>query len=301
MQENKSAKVDNLMPGQAGPAIDYALAVDELLQLYTRIDLASVALPMVGFGSSILPFVKREPQRSTNDGHWNGDGFAFISIRPLVTRMLHGHFHRRLRALRQHVMLATAFSEDAAKVALARIDRAMDFWKPHITVGSILFGWLPILVGMVGSVAAVGTLFPRVDLGALFAHSWVVTAFGATIFWGLFLALYLFIFLGSAFAVKRGLMLGGKGRGAYYPNSLPGSGSYAQERKVLGGLGLAISEFPLDLVFAIPGSLFLVFGFKGIGDYIGPTAGLIFALLWVALSAVYYLIGWRRRKKLGRC
>ena len=300
MQANKPAKIDTSTPGQAGPAIDYARDVDELLQLYTRIDLAAVALPIVDFcGSSIL--LRRKPQRSTNDVFWNGDGFGVIPIRPLVIRMLHGHFHRRLRALRQHIMLATVFSEDAAKAALARIDRAMDFWKPRITVGSILFGWLPVLVGMVGSVAAVGTLFPKVDLGALFAQPWVVATFGATIVFSIILAIYLLIFLGSAFQVKRGLMLGGKGREACFPISLPGPGGYAQERKVLGALGLAVSEFPLDLVFGIPGLLLLVFGFKSIGDYFGPTIGLVLALFVGALFAAFHLISWRRRKKLGRC
>src|SRR5262245_16270160 len=142
MQANKPAKIDTSTRGPAGPAIDYAGAVDELLELYTRIDLAAVALPIADYIS--LHLRRWKPPVSANE--WNGDSLALISIRPLVTVMLHGHFHRRLRALRRHIMLATAFSEDAAQAALARIDRAMDFWKPHITVASILFTWLPILV-----------------------------------------------------------------------------------------------------------------------------------------------------------
>ena len=303
MQASMPAKVDTSTPGQAGPVIDYARTVDDLLQLYTRIDLAAVALPIVG--GPILGILRWKHPRSTNGGFWstfNGDGFVLISIRPLVTRMLHGHFHRRLRALRQHILLDTAFSEDAAKSALARIDRAMDFWKQHITVGSILFGWFPVVAGLVGSVIAVGkSLFPNVDLGAFFAQPWVVVTLIVTIVSLPFLALYLLAFLGSAFEVKRGLMLGGKGHEAYSPTSLPGPGGYAQERKILGALGLAVSEFPLDLVFNVPGMLFLVFGFKTSVDKFGPTNSLILTLLTATLFAAFELILWFRRKKLGRC
>ena len=96
-------------------------------------------------------------------------------------------------------------------------------------------------------------------------------------------------------------MLGGKGRDAYYPISLPRPGGYAQERKILGALGLAVSEFPLDLVFSIPGMLLIVFGSWTIGDLFSSTFGLVLALLTATPFAALVLISWFRRKKLGRC
>ena len=307
MQANSPAKIDTT-PGQA----DYARAVDELLQLYTRIDLAAGALRIVD-----VPIMRQivdvpiilATKRATSA--FLGEWLAFISIRPLITRVLHWHFHHRLRALRRHILLETAFSEDPAKAALARIDRAIDFWKKHITAGLILFAWIPALVAFAGSVIAVGkSLFPNVDLGAFFAQPLVImTGFSFV------LAVYLLIFFSSAFVVKRGLMLGGKGRDAYYPGLLPGAGGYAREREILGALGLAVSEFPLDLVFIIPVMLGGVFIFAdplgsiisrvlvwvfGDTDAFGSTFQVGF-LVWATFFAILILIIWFSRKKLGRC
>jgi len=137
--------------------------------------------------------------------------------------------------------------------------------------------------------------------GDFFEQPWVIAVVVAIGVLLMFSVLYIFIFLSSAFEVKRGLMLGGKGRDAYFPISLPGPGGYAQERKILGALGLAVSEFPLDLIFSIPFMLLLVFGSKAIGDYFGSTIGLILALLTATLLAAFELSSWFRRKKLGRC
>jgi hypothetical protein len=288
MQPSLAAKADTSPAGQPSQTIDYARTVDELLQLYTRIDMAAVDLPLVGFNTKFFKFLRQPPSPPANGGFWkrvkgsyNGDvEFALVSIRPLVTRMLRGHFRRRLRLLRQRILLETAFSEDPAGGALARIDRALDFWKRHITVGLILFGWFPLLVGPVTALAK--WLFPD-EVPLAFRSEWIEPTI-----WILFFSIfYLFIFLGSAFAVKRGLMLGGTGSDTYNPSSLPGQGGYGQERKILGPLGLTPSEFPLDLIFAIPLALFFA-----MGSYFGVA----FALLMVA----YGLISWIRRRKLGR-
>jgi hypothetical protein len=37
------------------------------------------------------------------------------------------------------MLLASAFAEDEGEPALARIVRALDFWKKRLTIGSIIF------------------------------------------------------------------------------------------------------------------------------------------------------------------
>ena len=139
MQANSPAKIDTT-PGQAGPVIDYARTVDELLELYSGLDQAAVALPRTDVGY----ISHRPPSR-----WWFQVGeVPFHSFyRPVVRSLLHWHFRRRLSALRQHILLETRFSEDAVKGALAKIDRAIDFWRLRITVGSVLFGWVLPLWG----------------------------------------------------------------------------------------------------------------------------------------------------------
>jgi hypothetical protein len=216
-----------------------------------------------------------------------------IAIRPLVVAMLHWHFRNRLLALRRHIALETRFSDDAAKGVLARLDRATDFWRRQITPGSILYGWILPLVG------PVTLLWSRVLPNTVLSPpSWLILL---TLFFSLF---YVLAFLTGAFVVKRGLMLGGVGHAAYDPSLLPGAGGYAREREILGPLGLAISEFPLDLVFLI-GSLVLtlwMLWMYGYGDeagdelYIQRSMLTLLTLLLIGLA----WFAWVRRKKLGR-
>jgi hypothetical protein len=113
-------------------------------------------------------------------------------------------------------------------------------------------------------------------------------------------------FLNGAFNVKRGLMLGGVGLAASDPDLLPGAGGYAQEREILGPLGLAISEFPLDLVFSIVSLVpFLwMLWMYGYGDEAGDE--LFFSIQRSMLTLLTLLMiglawfAWVRRKKLGR-
>jgi hypothetical protein len=287
MQASMPANVEALPSAQAAPVIDYSRTVDELLELYARIDLAAVALPFADWSTS-----GRWPLTVARAGEVNPG----IAIRPLVVAMLHWHFRNRLLALRRHIALETRFSDDAAKGVLARLDRTTDFWRRQITPGSILYGWILPLVG------PVTLLWSRVLPNAVLSPpSWLVLP---TLLFSLFYAL---LFLCGAFTVKRGLMLGGVGRAAYDPSLLPGAGGYAREREIIGPLGLAVSEFPLDLVFLIGAFvpyIWWMWWMYGYGDEAGdelvPTistlTGCIGTLLWIGLA----WFAWVRRKKLGR-
>ncbi len=62
---------------------------------------------------------------------------------------------------------------------------------------------------------------------------------------------YALFFLASAFMIKRGLMLGGEGRSAYFPGFLEGPGAYAKERQILEVTGIAEKEFPLGFALSL--------------------------------------------------
>ena len=239
MQASMPANVEALPSAQAAPSVDYATALDKLLHLYTGIDKAAVA----------LPFVSGSPgrqDRSLTRWKWQmGEiGTPFIFLRPVALGFLHWHFRNRLLTLRQHVLLETQFSEDREKATLAKIDRATDFWKQRATVGSILFSWIIPLGGPV--IAVWKWLFPN---AFWVPPSWFVPwAALSSLLWAL-------LVLRTAFAAKRGLMLGGRDHTVYRPYNLSGAGGYAQEREILGPLGLAKSEFPIDAM------LFMGWGF----------------------------------------
>jgi hypothetical protein len=169
----------------------------------------------------------------------------FIHVRPFAIGLLHWHFRSRLSELRRRILLETNFSEDRAKAALVKIDRSLDVWQQRTTVRSILFTWVLPLVGPL--TALWNWLFPG---DFLILPSWTRLA----VFFSLSYALSI---LATAFLVKRGLMLGGTDRAAYYPGFLPGQGGYGQEKAILKPLGLAVSEFPLDAAIFV-GSLVLV-------------------------------------------
>jgi len=317
------------------PASDYARAVDELLQLYTRIDMAVPSLPI----ASVMPFVKyiwgfikfefaligdillMVPInivvfiRNIFPGRWSYKCFSsrylktvagwlwmgectipFIVLRPLVIILLHWHFRNRLSAMRHQLLLETGFSEDAAKAALAKLDRAMEFWQQRTTAKSVILTWFLPLIG------------PFTQLWQFF----VPAAFVPAPTWGRFAAITSFTYalsiLASAFLVKRGLMLGETGRAAYYPGFAPGPGFYVQEKKILSALGLTVREFPLDIAVLAGGFLltFLTLGnqleaYEALGmSHVDPQFFFTEMVIIYAIFIPIMIVSWMRRKKLGR-
>jgi hypothetical protein len=223
-------------------------------------------------------------------------GRPFIFLRPVALGILHWHFRNRLLALRQHILLETAFSEDGAKATLPRIDRATSFWKQRATIGSILFSWILPLGGPV--VAAWKWLFPAAFWTP---SSWlVIWAALSSLAWAI-------LVLRTAFSAKRGLMLGGRDHEVYWPRNLSGAGGYAQEKEILGPLGLAKSEFPLDAIFFMGWGL--LYPILNSGTNIlaqphlepGPIRFLVsYTLLFVLPMWILVVLALSRRKKLGR-
>jgi hypothetical protein len=288
MQASMPAKVETSAPGQAGPPVDYARTVDELLQLYTRIDMAAVALPIADLTSRHTGKIGVRLKEQWR-GIWMGELFTPLCLRPLVTGILHWHFHHRLSALRQHILLETAFSEDGAKATLARIDRAVDFWRWRIGLGSILFTWVLPLSGPV--LALWHWAFPDAPLTP---PPWAVLAAA------LFSVAYAFAALASAFSIKRGLMLGGRGRAAYRPDLLPESAGYAREKEILGPLGLVVSEFPLDLALFLGYALLFPLAMYAIAPNDALPGFAVPAFIVVLVFLLVSKIVWTRRKELGR-
>lgn len=316
------------------PATDYAAVVEELLRLYTQIDKAASslsvasAMPLVRLFWSLIKFEFAVIGdfflivpinfavfiRNLFPGHWTYKSFSwrylkaawswfwmgefmmpFIFFRPFTISLLHWHFRGRLAQVRRQILLETSFSEDAAKPALAKIDRALDVWQQRTTFKSILFTWVLPLIGPV--TAAWNWFFPN---SFLIFPSWTRFAVLTSMSYALGI-------LATAFLLKRGLMLGGTGSAACYPGFLPGQGAYKNERDILRPLGLTVSEFPLDVVIFL-GSLALVpftsaaqlemYPVLQSTDYMSSslTIALWSAVPWLFIAGFALF----RRKKLGR-
>jgi hypothetical protein len=318
------------------PSRDYIHTVDDLLQLYSRVDKATASLPT----ASAMPFLKYTWTlvklyfaligdiilivpinvivfiRNIFPGRWSYKCFSCrylkavgcwiwtgecylptLFLRPLTIGLLHWHFRRRLSVLRHQLLMETGFSEDAAKPALAKIDRAMDVWQQRTTFRSIVLVWfLPLM----GPVTQAWQSFVPVGLmpSPLWARYAAILSFS-----------YALAFLGTAFLVKRGLMLGATGPDAYYPGFVPGPGGYLQEKTILSSLGLKVREFPLDSAILVGGFLLGFLTYKNQLDFFNEL-GIMnnqpqFSHLWVqfAIVVIYIpivVVSWIRRQKLGR-
>jgi len=230
---------------------------------------------------------------------WVGEySVPFIPFRALTIFLLHWHFRGRLSMFRRRVLLETRFSEDIAKTAFAKIDSALNFWGQS-SPARIFLTWGPPLIGLL-----------PIELVKFMSPSRFPP-------WGQLLAIFSFGYLLaiplSAFVAKRGLMLGGAGREAYYPGFLQGSGYYTREREVLSAIGLATSEFPLDIALIIASLFFTQLTYSqqmegGLVELLGwlglpvpvesPSLALRISsiIVVVTISAIALV----RRKKCGR-
>jgi hypothetical protein len=98
-------------------------------------------------------------------------------------------------------------------------------------------------------------------------------------------------------------MLGGNGRAALNPVSLPGSGGYGQERDILRAFGVEKSEFPLDAALMLGWLVLSMFGMIVSswehGDEMRFVSVLFFLPIFL-LFGVMIFIALNRRRKLGR-
>jgi len=176
---------------------------------------------------------------------WRGEGtaVALVVIRPLVCTLLASHFRRRLHLVRRRLYLDEGLPTDVQAPLLDQLDQALRHWKAP-SVGHIIVTYgLPaagLLIAVFPSIA--GGHFVRSEraIGSVrFAVSGSLT-FGSL--------LYIIMFTMSAFVAKRGVMLGGAGRGSSYPTSIKGAGAYGEERRILALVGIASRELPLALL-----------------------------------------------------
>jgi|GEM_PF-4227446 len=292
----------NHASAQPGPnaSVDFTSSVEELLKLYVDVEKTAMRLSFIG------------PSFWQRPADWEWKGLSKVTamgeinrrtyLRPLVIGMLHWHFRNRLMAVRKMILLETRFSESAAKNCLERIDRAIDFWRLRITIGSILFGWFIPLAGPATAIwkwvvpQSVVILPPEVI--------WIVCTSSA---------FYCLLFLTGSFVTKRGLMLGGSGFAASNPYLFTEPGGYAREREILGPMGIAVSELPIDLICATASvciiALFQLAFFPFLNysvlvqssDLVSVISALGGSLIMAALVVWKFIVRpWRRRKSLGR-
>jgi hypothetical protein len=222
--------------------------------VYLLLDAFLIPLNFVIFVRNLLP--GRWSYRSFSGPYlkyaalwvWHGESpqSAFVVVQWLVTSLLHLHFRSRLSLLRRRIHLENKLTAEEQARILARIDRILEGWQgPRIITGFFAYG-LP-LAGFLLELYR--------GFGAIQLPAWTREA-------GLLLLIYAPSVVGTAVMLKRGLMLGGTDRSIYFPGTLVGRGAYAEEARILGALGLARREFPLDLVLFLVGiglSMGLVF------------------------------------------
>jgi hypothetical protein len=226
---------------------------------------------------------------------WSGESsIILLQIRPLTIFFLHWHFRSRLSTLHHYLLLETSFSEDPAKAAIAKIDRAKAFWGQS-SFGSIILTWIIPLLGPFIEVVKLVVPFSLPQWGSAVA----IISVG-----------YILNFPVSAFMAKRGLMLDGSGSTALYPGLLPGSGQYGRERDLFSSLGIKVSEFPIDITLLIIGAIFTfityrlqfqLYGFLyNTASWSPETNVLIGRAIGTPFSVALVIVVWLRRQRLGR-
>ncbi|MBO4224889.1 hypothetical protein [Bradyrhizobium neotropicale] len=195
---------------------------------------------------------------------WRGEAPTSpgIFVRPFLKIFMRGHFDRRLRRLRAEILLRDELSDATRSALLARLDAALERWKPaplQALFFSVLFpavisfpswwkAWTELLksFGIHIPTELVGNVVPNISPILL-------------IFFGATACSYALTIPTTGFMAKRGLFIGGEVDMICFPGRQEGCGAYRKEREILGGVGLHACESPIDLWllgFAVVLSLF---------------------------------------------
>jgi hypothetical protein len=197
---------------------------------------------------------------------WRGEAptTPSIFIRPFLNIFMKGHFDRRLRRLRSEILLRDELSDATRSALLARLDAALERWKParfQVFLFSALFpavfsfpngwkAWIELLKSL-------GFQIPADLAGNL------VVSPGVAIIFAMLAIGYILTIPITAFMAKRGLFIGSEGDMIYFPGGQAGCGAYLKEKEILHGVGLHAREPSVDLwllAFAVMVSLlFLLF------------------------------------------
>jgi hypothetical protein len=184
---------------------------------------------------------------------WRGEPptAPFIFIRPLLNLFMKGHFENRLRRLRSELFLRDGLSDAARSAAVGRLDAALERWKTPRFTTVFFTALLPGIISipswskqLIEFAEWLGIHLPTDKVVGFVSRS---ASTGGLIFLGLMSIGYLLAVPATAFLAKRGLFIGRDPGRICFPGGQGGSGVYAQEREILGRVGLRVHEAPLDL------------------------------------------------------
>jgi hypothetical protein len=220
--------------------------------------------------------------------------------------LLSSHFRRRLFAIRRRLLIDRRFGQIKEEI-LSEIDCGLKLWESPTAITMVFTYIFPT----VGLITTVWDKFGPSDL-----PTWAK-------YIGYFSISYVLGLLVTAFIVKRGLMLGGSGRSAYFPGALEQPSAYAEEKDILDMFRIVMRELPMDvIVFTIGIIMSLLFidmqiqVTQGMTNWINqynfdgprivgkttPDAHEMFIMQICAniTFAILVLVAWRRRIALQR-
>jgi hypothetical protein len=210
-----------------------------------------------------------------------------VVLRWPVTTMVSRHICRRLLLTRRLLALDDGLGDEDRERLVARIDKALPLWQQR---GLFAQAYTALL-----ALGGISTLAPAAH--ALRKHGPLSIPAIAWLILGLFCLLPI---VPGLFGVKRGLMLGGRGRDAYFPGCVPSRNVYDIEDRMLRLIDLRRREFPADLVWSLVYPAFFTVVAVGLateGDAGGAIVYSVFAAVYLLFTA--FLI-WRRAVS-GRC
>lgn len=311
---------------------DYASSIDRLIDLYSDVDKASLSLPafsvrpiLIYFWSCIkfefaltgdlfllIPINAVVFFRNLFPGRWRYKSFAWpylrygfmwiwrgecyvglLFARPITAFLLSSHFRRRLLAVRRRLLVDRNIREQSRRALLSKIDDALNIWQ----VPSATTAFFSYLLPAVGPAIELARPFIPADLPPWTSYV-VLTSIS-----------YALAIFGTAFLVKRGLMLGGTGRSVFFPATVEKPGAYAEEKKLLSVFGIDVVEFPLDAGVMIVAAIIMGLQFVQMqsGSYaaIGLPVQDPEVIAWafgilIGVTLVLIAFAWQRRKKLQR-
>jgi hypothetical protein len=225
-----------------------AQATDDLIALYRSLERRTLDLPVISFAPLLIaslaslefallfsfalllmiPVNLAILIRNVFPGHWQYRPFFFtqvgyvlrwiwrgeppsgptIFVRPLFNLFMKGHFDRRLRRLRQEVVLSDGLGETARSAILVRIDAALERWKTPRLTALFFTVILPAIIAiptyyhqLIEFLASFGVRLPT-DAAISFLSDNVSSH--STVILALFVPGYLLAIPTTAFLAKRG-------------------------------------------------------------------------------------------------
>ncbi len=168
---------------------------------------------------------------------WSGEMpiVAIVAMRPITYAFIRMHFHNRLELVRRSILIEENLPEEQEKKLVDIVDKMILRWPSWKLPQLLVTYGLPILSPIVGLYQLVLPGPPPAWAGfvILMSLSWAIA------------------FVASGFLIKRGLMLGGNARSAYFPGFISGRGAYAIEGRILKDFGVTRKEFPLGFALSL--------------------------------------------------